>query len=61
MKQYLKKNDNDFKNKVLSKIKEFNTVIYDLKDKIISSIESTIQKVNKETEEAKNTRKNWIK
>ena len=61
MKQYLKKNDNDFKNKFLSKIKEFNTVIYDLKDKIIASIESTIQKVNKETEEAKNKTEKLLK
>ena len=53
MKQYLKKNDNEFKNKFLSKIKEFNNVIYDLKDKIITSIESTIEKVSKEMEEGK--------
>ena len=33
MKQYLKKNDNDFKTKFLSKINEFNNVIYELKDK----------------------------
>ena len=53
MKQYLKKNDNEFKNKFLSKIKEFNNVVYDLKDKIITSIESTIEKVSKEMEEGK--------
>ena len=61
MKQYLKKNDNDFKTKFLSKIKEFNNVIYELKDKIITSIESTIEKVNKETEEAKNKTEKLLK
>ena len=61
MKQYLKKNDNEFKNKFLAKIKEFNNVIYDLKDKIITSIESTIEKVSKELEEGKNKTENLLK
>ena len=53
MKHYLKKNDNEFKDKFLSKIKDFNNIIYELKDKIINSIEVTIDKINKETEEGK--------
>ena len=61
MKQYLKKNDNDFKTKFLTKIKEFNNVIYDLKDKIITSIESTIEKVGKELDEAKNKTEKLLK
>ena len=61
MKQYLKKNDNEFKNKFLSKIKEFNNVIYELKDKIITSIESTIDKVSKEMEEGKNKTEKMLK
>ena len=61
MKQYLKKNDNEFKNKFLTKIKEFNNVIYDLKDKIITSIESTIEKVSKELEEGKNKTETLLK
>ena len=61
MKQYLKKNDNEFKNKFLSKIKEFNNVIYELKDKIITSIESTIDKVSKEMEESKNKTEKMLK
>jgi hypothetical protein len=61
MKQYLKKNDNEFKNKFLSKIKEFNNVIYELKDKIITSIESTIDKVSKEMEEEKNKTEKMLK
>ena len=36
MKHYLKKNDNEFKDRFLSKIKEFNNVVYDLKDKAFS-------------------------
>ena len=61
MKQYLKKNDNDFKNKFLSKIKEFNDVIYELKDKITTSIESTLEKANKEVEEVKNKTEKMLK
>ena len=61
MKQYLKKNDNEFKNKFLSKIKEFNNIIYEFKDKIITSIESTIEKVGKELEEGKNKTENLLK
>ena len=61
MKQYLKKNDNEFKNKFLTKIKEFNNVIYELKDKITSSIESTIGKVSKELEEGKNKTEKMLK
>ncbi len=61
MKQYLKKNDNEFKSKFLSKIKEFNNVIYELKDKIITSIESTIDKVSKEMEEGKNKTEKMLK
>ena len=61
MKQYLKKNDNEFKNEFLSKIKEFNKVIYELKDKITISIESTIEKVNKGMEEEKNKTEKMLK
>ena len=61
MKQYLKKNDNDFKNKFLSKIKEFNNVIYELKDKLISSIETTIEKVGKELDEVRNKTEKSLK
>ena len=61
MKQYLKKNDNEFKNEFLSKIKEFNKVIYELKDKITISIESTIEKVSKGMEEEKNKTEKMLK
>ena len=61
MKQYLKKNDNEFKNEFLSKIKEFNDVIYELKDKITTSIESTLEKANKEVEEVKNKTEKMLK
>ena len=61
MKQYLKKNDNEFKNQFLSKIKEFNNVIYELKDKLLSSIESTIEKVGKELDEVRNKTEKSLK
>ena len=54
MKHYLKKNDNEFKDKFLLKIKEFNNIVYELKDKVINSIESTMNKINKENEETRN-------
>ena len=54
MKHYLKKNDNEFKDKFLLKIKEFNNIVYELKDKVIYSIESTMNKINKENEETRN-------
>ena len=54
MKHYLKKNDNEFKDKFLLKIKEFNNIVYELKDKVINSIESTMNKINKENEEIRN-------
>ena len=61
MKHYLKKNDNDFKDKFLSKIKDFNNIIYELKDKISDSIEATIGKINKETEEGINKHEKLLK
>ena len=61
MKQYLKKNDNEFKNNFLSKIKEFNNVINELKDKLLSSIESTIEKVSKNLDEARNKNEKSLK
>jgi len=54
MKHYLKKNDNEFKDKFLLKIKEFNNIVYELKDKVINSIENTMNKINKENEETRN-------
>ena len=54
MKHYLKKNDNEFKDKFLLKIKEFNNIVYELKDKVINSIESTMNKINKDNEETRN-------
>ena len=54
MKHYLKKNDNEFKDKFLLKIKEFNNIVYELKDKVIYSIESTMNKINKDNEETRN-------
>ena len=61
MKHYLKKNDNEFKDRFLSKIKEFNNVIYELKDKIINSIENTMEKINNETIEGKNKNEKLLK
>ena len=61
MKQYLKKNDNEFKNKFLTKIKEFNNVIYELKDKLLESIEKTIEKVGKELDEVRNKTEKSLK
>ena len=61
MKHYLKKNDTEFKNKFLSKIREFNNVIYELKDKIINSIETTMEKINKEMNEGKNRHEKLLK
>ena len=61
MKHYLKKNDNDFKDKFLSKIKDFNNIIYELKDKISDSIEATMGKINKETEERINKHEKLLK
>ena len=54
MKHYLKKNDNEFKDKFLLKIKEFNNIVYELKDKVINSIENTMNKINKDNEETRN-------
>ena len=54
MKHYLKKNDNEFKDKFLLRIKGFNNIVYELKDKVINSIESTMDKINKENEESRN-------
>ena len=61
MKHYLKKTDNEFKDKFLNKIKDFNNIIYELKDKITNSIESTMEKVNKETEELKGKNEKLLK
>ena len=61
MKHYLKKNDNDFKDKFLSKIKDFNNIIYELKDKISDSIEATIGKINKEAEAGINKHEKLLK
>ena len=61
MKHYLKKNDNEFKDKFLSKIKDFNNIIYELKDKIINSIETTMEKVNKEMDEIKGKNEKLLK
>jgi serine/threonine protein kinase len=61
MKHFLKKNDNEFKDKFLSKIREFNNVIYEFKDKIINSIEATMEKINKEMEEGKNKHEKFLK
>ncbi len=61
MKHYLKKNDTEFKDKFLSKIREFNNVIYELKDKIINSIETTMEKINKEMNEGKNRHEKLLK
>ena len=61
MKHYLKKNDTEFKDKFLSKIREFNNVIYELKDKIINSIETTMEKINKEMDEGKNKHEKLLK
>ena len=61
MKHYLKKNDNEFKEKFLSKIKEFNNIIYELKDKITNSIESTIEKINKDMDEGINKHNKLLK
>ena len=61
MKHYLKKNDTEFKDKFLSKIREFNNVIYELKDKIINSIEATMEKINKEMDEGKNKHEKLLK
>ena len=61
MKHYLKKNDNEFKDKFLSKIKEFNNIIYELKDKITNSIESTIEKINKDMDEGINKHNKLLK
>ena len=61
MKHYLKKNDNDFKDKFLSKIKDFNNIMYELKDKISDSIEATMGKINKETEEGINKHEKLLK
>ena len=61
MKHYLKKTDNEFKDKFLNKIKDFNNIIYELKDKITNSIESTMERVNKETEELKGKNEKLLK
>ena len=61
MKRYLKKNDNEFKERFLSKIKELYNIIYELKDKMPNSIEITMEKVNKEMEEGKNKNENLLK
>ena len=61
MKHYLKKNDNEFKDRFLSKVKEFNNVLYDLKDNITNSIEATMQKINKELEEGRNKNEKLLK
>ena len=61
MKHFLKKNDNEFKDKFLSKIREFNNVIYEFKDKIINSIEATMEKINKEMDEGKNKHEKFLK
>ena len=61
MKRYLKKNDNEFKERFLSKIKELYNIIYELKDKMPNSIEITMGKVNKEMEEGKNKNENLLK
>ena len=61
MKHYLKKNDNEFKDRFLTKIKELNKIIYELKDKMPNSIEITIEKVNKEMEEGKNKNEKLLK
>ena len=61
MKHYLKKNDNEFKDKFLSKIKDFNNIIYELKDKITNSIETTMEKVNKEMDEIKGKNEKLLK
>lgn len=53
MKSYLKKNDNEFKDKFLSKFKEFNNIISDLKNKTINSINSTMEKIMKDMDEKK--------
>ena len=61
MKHYLKKTDNEFKDKFLNKIKDFNNIIYELKDKIANSIESTMEKVNKEMEGLKGKNEKLLK
>ena len=61
MKRYLKKNDNEFKERFLSKIKELYNIIYELQDKMPNSIEITMGKVNKEMEEGKNKNENLLK
>ena len=61
MKHYLKKNDNDFKDKFLSKIKDFNNIIYELKNKISDSVEATMGKINQETEEGINKHEKLLK
>ena len=61
MKHYLKKNDNEFKDRFLTKVKEFNNIVYDLKDKITNSIGETMEKINKELEEGKNKHEKMLK
>jgi len=61
MKYYLKKNDNEFKDKFLLKVKDFNNVVYELKDKITNSIEVTMEKINKEMEEGQKKHEKLLK
>ena len=61
MKHYLKKNDNDFKDRFLLRVKEFNNILYELKDKILASIETTMSNVNNEVCENKNKEINLLK
>ena len=61
MKHYLKKNDNEFKDRFLLRVKEFNNILYELKDKILASIETTMSNVNNEVCENKNKEINLLK
>ena len=61
MKYYLKKNDNEFKDRFLLKVKDFNNVVYELKDKITNSIEVTMEKINKEIEEGQKKHEKLLK
>ena len=61
MKHYLKKTDNEFKDKFLTKIKDFNNIIYELKDNITNSIKTTMEKISKEIEELKDKNEKLLK
>ena len=61
MKRYLKKDDVEFKDRFIMKMKEFNGVVSEMKEKIKESIEITMERIKKEMEEKKKGHEEYLK